>query len=67
VSVETMKPGDVVVLSTSEPISAEQADVIKQRLCDRMPWLKPEDVVVLAGAQMSVIRPPISSPPREFR
>jgi translation initiation factor IF-1 len=55
---EAMQPGDVVVLQTSQPISAEQAEVLKQRLCDRMPWIQPGDVVVLAGASLSIVRPP---------
>lgn len=55
---DTMQPGDVVVLQTSQPVSPEQAAALKQRLCDRMPWLAPGDIVLLAGMSMSIVRPP---------
>jgi hypothetical protein len=53
---DLVQPGDVVILSTEQVVSSQQADEIKQRLCDRLKWLKPEDVIVLSGINLSVVR-----------
>lgn len=57
-SAQTMQPGDVIVLQTTQATSATQAETLKQRLCERMPWISPGDVVVLAGAELKIVRPP---------
>lgn len=53
-----LQDGDVVLLETSQPISAEGAAMLKERICELMPFLRVEDVVVLGGIHLQVVRPP---------
>jgi hypothetical protein len=55
---KTVQPGDVVVLETAQAVSADQAQMLKERLCERMPFIKPDDVVILSGMHLTVVRPP---------
>jgi hypothetical protein len=47
------RPGDVLVVSSPDPLSAEHAETIRAQLRTRLPLLA--DVVVLSGATVACI------------
>ena len=52
----TVRPGDILVVSTVDPVPAERAERMRQHLLDRLPGLV--DVVLIVNATgLAVYRP----------
>jgi hypothetical protein len=54
---EELRSGDRLVLRTEQAISAEQAAELKAQLAAKFPEIRADDVVVLSGCDLQVIRP----------
>jgi hypothetical protein len=51
-----VEPGDLVILETRNPVSAEQAALIKASFKDKVPDLADNDILVLGGLQLKVLQ-----------